>query len=103
MDEILDDVPWYPTIEWLDQNKIDYVVGDEHAYENYAAVPFRPVREAGRFISMPREEGTRNPFIHSFLPSIPSKQVLDSAFDRLLTPFLHFWDVCRQEFQLEVF
>lgn len=58
MDEILDDVPWYPTIEWLDQNKIDYVVGDEQAYENYAAIPFRPVRQAGRFISMPREEGT---------------------------------------------
>lgn len=75
VDEILDDVPWYPTIEWLDQNNIDYVVGDEHAYENYAAIPFRPVREAGRFISMPREEGTDSlkrgpsPLFSSDLPS----------------------------------
>lgn len=58
VDEVLDDVPWYPTLEWMALNNIDYVIGDEHAYENYAAIPFRPVRQAGRFISMPREEGT---------------------------------------------
>jgi glycerol-3-phosphate cytidylyltransferase-like family protein len=58
VDEIVDDTPWYPTLEWLAQHKIDYVVGDENAYAQYEAVPFMPVREAGRFISMPREEGT---------------------------------------------
>lgn len=67
VDEVLDDVPWYPTLEWMAQHKIDFVVGDEHAYEQYEAIPFLPVREAGRFISVPREEGTsllspRSPF-----------------------------------------
>lgn len=63
VDEILDDVPWYPTLEWLSQYKLDFVVGDENVYENYVGSPFRPVREAGRFIPLAREEGTISPCV----------------------------------------
>ena len=58
VDDILDNAPWYPTLEYMEQNNIDFVVGDENSYEQWAAVPFRPVREAGRFIPIAREEGS---------------------------------------------
>ena len=69
IDEIIDDAPWWPTLEWMQQHNIDFVVGDEHVYEHYQSAAFRPVREAGRFISVAREEGM------SFSPSCTSNSV----------------------------
>ena len=85
VDEIVDDAPWYPTLEWMEQHQIDFVVGDEHAYEQYAAVPFRPVREAGRFIPIAREEGALLAYCHFSLghrwPFFQGVRVMKGSLD----------------------
>lgn len=58
IDEIVENAPWWPTLDWMQQHNIDFVIGDEHMYDQYQAAPFAPVREAGRFISVAREEGS---------------------------------------------
>jgi choline-phosphate cytidylyltransferase len=70
VDEVIDNAPWYPTLEWMQQHNIDFVVGDEHAYEQYEALPFRPVREAGRFIPIARQEGNVFLTSNTYFPQI---------------------------------
>ncbi|KAI8104125.1 hypothetical protein M9434_002388 [Picochlorum sp. BPE23] len=58
VDEVLDDIPWIPTIEFLDKHNIDYVAHDALPYVSgdHDDV-YAEVKKAGRFAETKRTDG----------------------------------------------
>lgn len=58
VDDVLDDIPWIPTIQFLDQHNIDYVAHDAIPYESgdHEDV-YAEVKQAGRFAETTRTDG----------------------------------------------
>lgn len=58
VDDVLDDIPWIPTIQFLDEHNIDFVAHDAIPYESGEHEDvYAEVKQAGRFAETTRTDG----------------------------------------------
>lgn len=58
VDDVLDDIPWIPTIQFLDKHNIDFVAHDAIPYESGEHEDvYAEVKQAGRFAETTRTDG----------------------------------------------